>query len=324
MIINLPKDRNNPIILKEKLIFLYFLSKNLGKNLTSIKTIHLKPKFNFGNQFLLLNKAIFYCEIIRCKRILLNKRNFWFIKNKIIDNENRMKIKLIDKKVYKTSGLINDKTLYFFSYINYIKPELKINLLKKEIFRNLPKITINTNDLYIYIRSDDIFISKNPHKDYAQPPLCFYQKIIINNKFKNIVILSKNKYNPNIKKLLSQFPSIIYNQNSLKLDISYLSNAYNLVKAQSTLFFSILYLNKNIRLLWEFDFQNHIESSENYLEKFLNSFNKPKRHFIIYRMKASTKYKNEMQNWKNSASQIHLMINENCPYNFTIINNNIN
>lgn len=119
-LINLPKDRNNPIILKEKLFFLYFLSKNLGKKLTSIKTIQLEPKFNFGNQFLLLNKAIFYCEIIGCKRILLNKRYFWFIKNKIIDNENRMKIKLIDKKVYKTSGLIIDKTLYFFSYINYM------------------------------------------------------------------------------------------------------------------------------------------------------------------------------------------------------------
>lgn len=169
------------------------------------------------------------------------------------------------------------------------------------------------------MRSGDIFENKRPLYYYAQPPLCFYKKIIQNYKFKNIIIISVNKSNPNINKLLNLFPNIIYNVNSLKIDISYLSNAYNLVEAPSTLFFSIINLNENIKILWEFYFNYH-----SYLYKYINSFNNIKKNFIIYRMKSSSKYRNIMKNWKNTISQIHLMISTDCPYDFFLSNNIIN
>ena len=52
--LNLKKERNNTFILIEKLNFLKLLSNNLGKNITSIKSIILESKLRFGNQFLLL------------------------------------------------------------------------------------------------------------------------------------------------------------------------------------------------------------------------------------------------------------------------------
>lgn len=316
--LNLPKERNNPFILREKLNLFKILSNILGKNLNSIKSIMLEGKSNFGNQFLLLNKAIFYCKILKCKRIMLKKEYYWFIKKKILD-KNKMIIKIKNKKFYQNKELIIDKSHIFYYYINYIKPELKNNLLNKEVLKNIPKIIINNNDLYIYIRSGDIFENKIPHNDYSQPPFCFYQKIIKNYKFKNIIIISQNKHNPNINKLLNEFPDIIYNSNSLKLDLSYLINAYNLVEAPSTFFFCILYLNENIKFLWKFDFIKYIKN--NSLNIFINSFNKPKRDFIIYRMKSSLDYINKMKFWNNSASQINFMITSNCPYNFSLINN---
>ena len=96
-----------------------------------------------------------------------------------------MLIKTENKTIFKNQGTIFDKTFFFFYYFNYIKPELKINLLKKEIFKNIPKIIIDNKDLYIYMRSGDIFEKKRPLYYYAQPPLCFYKKIIQNYKFKN-------------------------------------------------------------------------------------------------------------------------------------------
>ena len=68
---------------------------------------------------------------------------------------------------------------------------------------------------------------------YAQPPLCFYEYIMNNFKFRNIYIISVDDRNPVIKKLLDEFPQIILNINSFENDLSLLVNAYNLVGSVS-------------------------------------------------------------------------------------------
>ena len=45
---------------------------------------------------------------------------------------------------------------------------------------------------------------------YSQPPLCFYQKIINENKFDKIFILSNGHENPVIGRLLKLYPGIRY------------------------------------------------------------------------------------------------------------------
>ena len=315
----LPKDKNDPIILKEKLNLLEFISKNIGKKITEIKTIFVGFSSNFGNQLIYLNKVIFYCEILGCRKIILNKNYFWFINKRLYDKNHKMIIEKGDINKYNNKGILIDNTINFYYYINYIRPEFRINLLKKEIFRNIPKVIIDKKDLFIYIRSGDIFL-ENPHIDYSQPPLCFYQKIVINYKFNNIYIIASDTNNPNINILLKQFPKIIFMKNSLELDISYLSNAFNLVGAQSTFFFSILQLNNNVKFLWEFDFDRHNESRTNFLEQFINYIYIPKKNITTYRMKSSLKYKKEMTNWNCSQNQIYLMINDDCPFNFQLYN----
>jgi hypothetical protein len=221
-------QKNHPLILKEKHDLLTYISNITGRKISRVESIFLNKTERFGNQLLLLNKVIFFCEILRCKKIILNKGIYWFLKRKIIDREYNMIIGIDKESNYRNKDIIIDNTANFFWYFNIFEPEYRPNLIKKELIKNLPKINVNPNALYIYIRSGDIFI--NFIRSYIQPPLCFYRLLLIYFKFNQIYIISENENNPVISKLLIQFPNIIFQKNSIKLDISYLINAYNIVE----------------------------------------------------------------------------------------------
>ena len=129
-------------------------------------------------------------------------------------------------------------------------------------------------------------------------------------------LISENRNNPVINKLLYNFPNIIYNINDLKLDMIYLINAYNIVGTKSTFLRSLIDLNNNMKALYEYDLDFNDQ-----FDKALNSFSYFKTDFIIYKMKSSMMYKNRMKIWKYTKKQINLMLNHKCPYNFLIIYN---
>ena len=60
-------------------------------------------------------------------------------------------------------------------------PQVRIHLIKDELLRNLPYVRIEPESLYIHIRGGNVY-RDFPPSNYAQPPLCFYEKIINNNK----------------------------------------------------------------------------------------------------------------------------------------------
>lgn len=312
-LINKPDVKSNPLLNKEKSYLLNLISQNIGKNITNIHTLFLQHNRRFGNQFIILNKAIFYCEILGCKKIILNKKYFWYIKHKIINKRYKMIIDIGEEDNYKNKFTIFDNTYNFFYYSNIFRPEFKINLLRKEIIRNLPKVKIGKNDLIIYIRSGDIF--KKPNPCYSQPPLCFYESILNSTKFNNIYIISENKKNPVIDKIIEKYKNIIYNINNLKYDMSYIIYAYNLVGAKTSFFLSTMLLNDNLNILYEYE----IDFKNNKLNQIINSFNINHNAKIIYKMKASKKYNKLMQNWNIKNDQLNLMLNDNCINRFFLI-----
>ena len=183
--------------------------------------------------------------------------------------------------------------------------------------KNIPKIKISKKNLYIHIRSDDLFKSKKINlKDHIQPPLCFYLNILKYFKFQNIYIISSDKRNPNINKLINYYPNILFKINNIKKDISILLNAYNLVGSISSFFISILQLNSNINFLWDY---NICDMRFKNIALHYDIFKNPNRRFIIYRMEPSNIYKNGMQTWKNNKRQIKLMIKDKCINDFSII-----
>ena len=291
------------------------LSKDVGKNITSLDTLFIASNCNFGNSIAILNKLLFYCEIISCKTIILDKDIFWYIKNPTKIGKSNISIKVGERIDYKNNSSLYYDSLSLFYSIFDIKPEIRINLIRKEIIKNLNKINVDKNDLYIHIRSGDIFIY--PHWPYAQPPLCFYKKILNNNKYNKIYLIAQDKNNPIIKTILKEYSNVIYIQNSLKEDISYLINAYNIVASISSFLNSIIQLNYNLKTIFDYNIYKMLEKILSY---HYDLFKYPHNDFINYRMEPSPNYNKVMYIWKNNKKQRKLMFKEKCINNFIMIN----
>ena len=77
-----PVDINNSLIFKEKENLLNFLSNNSRHKIINVDTLYIGTKDRFGNQLIILSKAIFFFVFLGCKKIILDKFNR-FIKNDI-------------------------------------------------------------------------------------------------------------------------------------------------------------------------------------------------------------------------------------------------
>ena len=309
-----PLNLNHSLIIKEKKDILKSISSHMKKNISFIDNIFFDISCQFGNCLVFLNKFIFYCEIIGCKSIILNKDIFWFIKNKIVLKQSNIIIKAQNKEFLNNYNILNyNSTFFFFNFT--IKPEIRINLIADEILVNLPNINVSTDDLFIHIRSGDIFIK--PHYLYSQPPLCFYKKILFNFIFKNIYIIASDNKNPIINKLINKYPNIIYHKNNLKTDIALLINAYNIVSSISSFLLSIIQLNNKLKLIFDYNFyQMKVKIRLFHYDLFKYPF----KNFSIFRMEPSKEYSKIMLRWKNNLKQRKLMLRDKCKNYFKIYN----
>ena len=281
-------------------------SKNEHKNFSDVKILYLKESLKFGNSMILLNNLIAYCEVLDIRNIYLNIDMNWPIVEDIFSDRVNIyfvspyQIECEDKAV-----LCADYKPFY--YLTVVKPEIRISLFKDEVKRNLPSINTDRNDLYIHIRSGDIF-KRRPNTVYAQPPLCFYQKILNNFFFKNIYIVSENRKNPIIELLTKEYHEIIFIDNYIETDAAILSNAYNIVGSMSSFLTTLVMINDNLIKYWDFD---NYRLSEKYLHFHHDIYNF-NRNYTLYEMKPSEDYRKEMFVWRNSKRQIDLMINEKC------------
>ena len=183
---------------------------------------------------------------------------------------------------------------------------------------NLPEVNIDSDSIYIHIRGGDIF-QLSPLKVYGQPPLCFYEKIINNKRFKNIYIVSQDNSNVVINILMKKYKNIIHHKNNFEYDISLLCHAYNIVLSVSSFVLSAIKFNDNLKNIWEYDMMKltqKIKLLHHHIYKF------PIR-YKIYTMRPSNNYNSKMFSWKRTPEQIKLMIEENCPYDFVITKLNL-
>jgi hypothetical protein len=204
------------------------------KKYKKIDVIILVKKLNFGNAIFVINNLIYFCEILGCKKIYLNK-DYWFVKKPIYDKELNITISPLTIDMWDNQSTIYMDLKFRFRKIlklfknNFIP--FRAYILKNEIFSNIKLIDTKSEDLYINIRSGkDIFKrSKYLVKTYFQPPLCFYETIISTFNFNNIYIISNGKENPVINKLLKSYTNIKYFHGTIKEDISIILSAKNLV-----------------------------------------------------------------------------------------------
>lgn len=286
---------NSNINLKDKFFLLPEVKKQIKKNnLTNIETIY-GVSGNVGNALISLNNLINICEKILCKNIVLKGLNN-IIKNPIFyKNYNITIFPNLYENITKIDIRLSVKSAFYFSYKKNHK--MRLGIIRDELFKNIPKYKSKPNDLYINIRSGDIFINKiNPH--YSQPPLCFYQKIIIENKFNKIFILSNGHENPVVDELLKKYRKIKYIHDSVEFDISIIVNAYNFVMPISTFPNTLINFNHNLKNLYMYGHNLKYPLKLNY---------------TIHKMMPSSKYVKLIWNkWKNTKKQLYLMIHEKC------------
>jgi hypothetical protein len=131
---------------------LNFFSKSVGKTIDSVKYIYLGKNMRFGNQLIRLYNTMFMCEILGCKKIFLEKKNNWYLKNKINNKKYKISIESKDLKNLDKLNIIIDESYNMFYFSKIIVPIIRVNILRKEIIRNLQIIKVNYNDLqYLYI-----------------------------------------------------------------------------------------------------------------------------------------------------------------------------
>ena len=293
------------------------LSRISKQNITSLDNVYLGYYYKLGNSLIALNKVIFYCEILQCKRIFLKKGYYPLIKNTIYDKKYGLTIEILSNSNQK------DMTSFFHwphPYYTTLKiiPENRFDVFREEILNNLPKPSTDVNDLYIHIRNGDIYKEPNRGIYYAQPPLCFYEKVIEFKRFTNVYIIAVNDDYPIIQKLINEYKNTKYKRSSLKEDVSKLVYAYNIVASISSFLTSLIKLNDNLKYLWEYDIY-HRPTKINHLHHSVSNFT---RKYNIYQMQPSTIYKKTMHFWKRSDDQLNLMINDTCPNDFIFIKAN--
>jgi len=305
-------------LLKEfkKKILKLIMKKKINRRTNDIKSLFINVNFQFGNLIIFLNKIFFYCEIIGCEYIILSKNKFWFINNTINIKYKNMTIKKGKYTKSKNSFALNYRPwrIYQRNILN-IQIPIKVHFLKSQIINNLPVVITNRDELYIHVRSGDIF-TNYIHSNYAQPPFCFYSNILKKFRFRKVLIISKDSFNPIIPKLLKKFPQLKQAKNSLKDDVSILINAYNIVCSISSFLIAILQLNSRFEFVWDYNIYKITEK----MLHFHFDFNKfPHNNFTIFRMEPSLIYQKKMYKWKNTKSQLKLMLKEKCLNEFTII-----
>ena len=242
--------------------------------------------------------------------IFIEYNNKIYIKNKLFYKESNITIEPNKTFNYIEKNSITLGARFFFhNGFRWFKNINKLSLYNKYILNNLPKVVTHPNDLYVYIRSGDIFlIHGNSIKGYYQPPFCFYEKILDKFRFSKVFIISEDKINPVIQKLLNKYSNIKKKKNNIKLDISYLTNAYNIVAGKSTFLSTAIKLNDKLKFLWEYDLYSTFSRRNNFPV-----------YCTIYKMNSTINYRKIMLPWINSPKQRKIMIEEKCVNKFDII-----
>ena len=300
--------------LKNKL--LEKISEIRKQNTTQITTFFLSRINPFGNNLNCINNAIFYCEILGCNKIILQENNIkrrWLIKEPVYIEKLNITIMQGPKVACNESDILCCYETWDLLYPIIIKPDIRTQYIKDEILRNLPNVTTKPDDLYMHIRGGDIF-SYLPLNVYMQPPLCFYEKVIKRKKFKNIYLISQDNLNVVVDPLIKKYPKIIFNKNDLETDISLLAHAYHIACSIGSFTLSAIKINNNLKEMYEYDI-GRLPEKFIWLHPHLFKFDIKYR---IYTMKPSDIYASEMFYWEKTDLQKQLMLNDTCPYDFTL------
>lgn len=129
----------------------------------------------------------------------------------------------------------------------------KSEILRKYILPNFnyENKPYDDTSLVIHIRSGDI-MKGGCHGFYVQPPFSFYKKVIEENSYSNIIIVTEpDKQNPAIELLQNSYSNVTIQCTNLYEDVSSILNAKNLIcNSHGTFGHMLSLMSPNIKNLY--------------------------------------------------------------------------
>jgi hypothetical protein len=253
-----------------------------------------------------LINTYYLCKKLDIKILVIDDSFDWFRDSIIIDNIKIIKNQFIDlsDKTSIESNFFHKVTLSLF-YDKDFNYNL-IGKLKVE-FNFKPSVctTENSDCLWIHVRSEKICQGNGINKVYGQPLLSFYKKIINENSYKTVNLVTEDMSNPCLEPLIKWLLDInqkfqLFSSN-VKSDIENLLSAENIVIARGTFIMPILCISHNIKRVYAFH--------ETRLKTWgIDSPNQKSHIGVIMYKDASGNYSEILKNWNNSEAQRQKMI----------------
>lgn len=277
-------------ILREYVVVVGIVGIALVHNMVIIKNWYGRHSNNFKQ----LVNAIHVAKKIGANRLIFPKSVMWK-STEIIINQAGSKSKTLKRLFFSKKDFVDICTPPTLGEkINYVKFYLRPILNYKDPANELKEKLRDHKTLCIHIRGGDVFGS-NPHPYYKQPPLWFYKKIINENQWRDIILISEDNKNP-VMPHLEKIYNLEWHPHDLLQDVGILCHARNLVGSVGTFTSMIMFLSESLYKYYAVSYNSILEDK---------SYHKIPEQIIYERIECL----NYIKQWRNTKEQRLLMIN---------------
>ena len=130
---------NNKKRLMKKII-LSKIFKKTRKNINNISSLFIKGNARFGNLFLAINNAIIYCEILDCKKIIIENSSNIYINNTILYKKGNFIIgPNKDFNLKENYSIVLDFYFYLFNGFSLFRNTNRLSIFKEQLIKSFAK-----------------------------------------------------------------------------------------------------------------------------------------------------------------------------------------
>lgn len=263
--------------------------KQNSKHFNNIDCLRVFQAGRLGNNLINIGHAMNLAQILNINKIYVPKK-YWFINEsiKILFDISKYRNENINCYNHHFSYHIKELPFYENKFDHILNCHLK-SILKYKNFSN--------QELFIHLRSGDIF-DTNIHKDYSQPPLCFYRESLKKEKYNYCQIISENLNNPILLELTNECR---YKKEDFLDEVSTIFYSKKIIISYGSFCMMLIRLSYIPKIVYAFETMKRGNFGNISSNKLVLNFN----------LMTKTYYEN-MITWKNSEIQRYLLINMPC------------
>lgn len=258
----------------------------------------------FGNSFQQVTNAIRFASAMQIERIFIEP-NEWLERQALLGSGLQIThLSRSERLPQEVKQLFVGRFLWReeISFANTVVPECTIGHLLSEHLSVRPDESLRKpNVLVVHLRGGDVY-SKKPAKDYGQPPIGFYQRIISDYDWARVHIVHEDNQPVVLGPLLSwcqgRVRTVTHQSGDLRSDLGALLGASNLVVSNGSFGRAACHLNPRLARVFRMEGTYDLGRLD---EKVLEiSIEDSRRDYVEAVLSL---------NWKNSSAQRALMVN---------------